>query len=85
MAFAPYADVEQMYDKYADMLYRIALTHSQDCEDAMDAVQDVFVKYFSTGKTFSDEERDVVQNILKNIFVNKNIMYNIHNKDRWRY
>lgn len=47
---------EKVYDNYADMLYRIALTHSNDAHDAMDAVQDVFVKLVSLEKQFTDEE-----------------------------
>ncbi len=37
--------LETAYDRYADMLYRLALSHLQHTNDAMDAVQDVFVKY----------------------------------------
>ncbi|MBR5314010.1 MAG: RNA polymerase sigma factor [Clostridia bacterium] len=56
MAFYNGKNAEELYDKYADMLYRIALTHSHDSEDAMDAVQDVFVKCFTLQKIFFDEE-----------------------------
>ena len=48
--------LEILYDEYADLLYRIALTHSQNQHDAMDAVQDVFVKVASLDKSFSDKE-----------------------------
>ena len=48
--------LEKLYDEYADLLYRIALTHSQNQHDAMDAVQDVFVKLVSMDKSFSDKE-----------------------------
>ena len=48
--------LEKLYDEYADLLYRIALTHSQNQYDAMDAVQDVFVKLVSMDKSFSDKE-----------------------------
>lgn len=56
MAFLNGSKTEELYEKYADMLYRIALTHSQDSEDAMDAVQDVFVKFYTIGKSFDNEE-----------------------------
>ncbi len=49
-------DFEKIYDEYADLLYRIALTHSANQYDAMDAVQDVFVKFASSDKVFSDKE-----------------------------
>ncbi len=56
MAFALDTEIEKVYDEYADQLYRIALSHSGNKEDAMDAVQDVFVKYASINKIFLDEE-----------------------------
>ena len=34
------------YDKYADMLYHLSLSHMQNREDAEDVVQEVFTKYF---------------------------------------
>lgn len=50
--------LETVYDKYADMLYRLALSHLQRKEDAEDAVQDVFMKYYSTSPNFSDDEHE---------------------------
>ena len=37
--------LETAYEKYADMLYRLALSHLNNREDAEDAVQEAFVKY----------------------------------------
>ncbi len=36
---------EACYEKYADMLYRIALSYLKNADDAEDAVHDTFVKY----------------------------------------
>ncbi len=47
--------LENLYDEYADMLYRIALTHSHSQHDAMDAVQDVFLKVAFLNKFFHDK------------------------------
>ena len=47
-----------VYDKYADMLYRLALSHTQRREDAEDAVQDVFTKYITASPRFSDDEHE---------------------------
>ena len=44
------------YDNFADLLYRVALSHLKHPEDAMDAVQDVFLKLHSSGKHFQDVE-----------------------------
>ena len=49
-------NAEALYDKYADMLYRIALSHTQCNEDAMDVVQDVFLKFFSSKQNIVNEE-----------------------------
>ena len=50
--------LEAVYDKYADMLFRLALSHLQRREDAEDAVQDVFMKYYSTSPHFDDDEHE---------------------------
>lgn len=52
------ADVAEMYDKYADMLYRIALVQLGASEDAEDAVQDVFTKYLGASPSFRDSEHE---------------------------
>lgn len=40
-------DFEYAYARYADMLYRLALSYLNSNEDAQDAVHDVFMKYFN--------------------------------------
>ena len=49
-------DVEAVYDMYADMRYRLALSYLRNTEDAQDAVHDVFIKYTASPKIFKDEE-----------------------------
>ena len=39
-------EFECVYGRYADMLYRLALSYLNSNEDAQDAVHDVFMKYF---------------------------------------
>ena len=46
------------YDKYADMLYHLSLSHMQNREDAEDVVQEVFCKYYSKPPTFTDEAHE---------------------------
>ncbi len=46
------------YGRYADMLYRLALSHTGRREDAEDAVQDVFTKYIASSKDFEDEQHE---------------------------
>lgn len=52
------ADFEAAYEKYADMLYRVALSYLKQPEDAQDAVHDVFVRYISLAPRFSDESHE---------------------------
>ena len=47
---------EALYDKYADMLYRLALTNVQNSSDAEDIVHDVFIKWFEHQPDFKDEK-----------------------------
>lgn len=51
-------NIFSIYDKYADMLYRIALSHLQRDHDAQDAVHDVFEKYLKSPKKFRDENHE---------------------------
>lgn len=46
---------EETLTKYKDRLFTIALNICQNPADADDAVQDVFIKYYSLKKEFDDE------------------------------
>ena len=50
--------LEKAYEKYADMLYRLALSHLKNKEDAEDTVQEVFIKYMHHFIPFTDEEHE---------------------------
>ncbi len=50
--------IERAYHAYADMLYRLALSHLTHVDDAKDALHDVFVKYAVADKRFKDEEHE---------------------------
>ncbi len=54
----PENDVKRAYEKYSDMLFRIALLEIRNHEDAMDAVQDVFLKYMQKSILFSSDEHE---------------------------
>ena len=51
-------EIAEAYDRHADMLYRLALSHVQSREDAEDVVQDVFAKYITAAPHFPDEEQE---------------------------
>lgn len=80
MAIMTDHDIETAYDLYADLLYRVALSHTSDSEDAMDAVQDVFVKFAKEQKTFADEEHRKAW--LIRVTVNR--CHDLHRKRRLR-
>ena len=46
------------YDKYSDMLFRLALAQLGNSDDAMDAVHDVFLKFFDVKPHFKDSEHE---------------------------
>ncbi len=50
--------LEVVYGRYADMLYRLALSHLAVREDAEDAVHDVFERYINTQPDFKDSEHE---------------------------
>lgn len=49
-------EFEEIYEKYSDMLFRLALSHSSSKEDAEDAVHDVFASLLSGSVVFLNEE-----------------------------
>lgn len=50
--------IERIYNKYADMLFRIAYSQLGSKEDAEDAVQDVFSSYITSQVEFQTEEHE---------------------------
>ena len=50
--------MEQVYEKYADMLYRLAYSMLLSSHDAEDVVHDVYAKYLIKSPTFRDEEHE---------------------------
>ena len=49
------ADIEELYDRYADMLFRIAYAELLKREDAEDAVQEVYIKAYKALPEFRHE------------------------------
>ncbi|MBE6700548.1 MAG: RNA polymerase sigma factor [Ruminococcaceae bacterium] len=58
MKSSPAEQFEHIYSKYCDTLYRLALSHLLNKEDAEDAVHDVFVKYINSPFHFFGEEHE---------------------------
>lgn len=65
--------VKQVIEKYADMVYRIALTRCGIVENAEDVFQDVFIKYSEKMPKFESEEHRKAWLIRVTINLTKNI------------
>ena len=65
--------VKQVIEKYADMVYRIALTRCGIVENAEDVFQDVFIKYNQKMPKFESEEHEKAWLIRVTINLTKNI------------
>ncbi len=48
-------EYDEIYFAYADLLYRLALSHLKNSHDAEDAVQEAFIAYFHHNGSFTDE------------------------------
>lgn len=46
------------YDKYADMLYRIAFIYTGSCQESEDIVQEVFIKFLNKQLSFKDSNHE---------------------------
>lgn len=53
---SPELSVEQVFQEYGSMLYRIAFVMMKNAFDAEDAVQDTLIKYMECQKRFASEE-----------------------------
>ena len=48
--------IEEVIDRYQNMVYGLALARTGSASDADDVFQEVFLAYHQSGKTFRDEE-----------------------------
>ncbi len=51
-------DIDTAYQKYADVMHRVAMAQLQHCADAQDAVQEAFVRYLTKHPPFFSEEHE---------------------------
>ena len=64
--------IDKVIEKYANMVYRIALTRCGTVENAEDVFQDVFIKYSQKERMFQNSEHEkawfirVTLNLTKN-------------------
>lgn len=68
---------DDLYQKYAGMIFRTAYNFLLHKDDAEDIVQEVFIKYFISNKTFNDDDHEkawiltVTANLSKNVLRSK--------------
>lgn len=72
-------DLTQIYNKYNNLVYRIALTYAKNEMDAEDIMQDVFVKRLCYHKKFESEEHE--KNWMIRVTINKS---KDHLKSFWK-
>ena len=46
----------EVFERYADMVYRLAFSRTKNRSDADDLLQEVFLRYIKSGAEFSEEE-----------------------------
>ena len=68
---------DDLYQKYAGIVFRTAYNFLLNKDDAEDIVQEVFIKYFISNKTFNDDNHEkawiltVTANLSKNVLRSK--------------
>lgn len=70
--------VEEVIEKYADMVYRIALTRTRITQNAEDIFQEVFIRYSEKMPKFENEEHEKAWFIRVTINLSKN-----YNNSAW--
>ena len=68
------AYMKEILNKYADMVYRIALTRCRNKENAEDVFQDVFIKFSEKMPKFENEEHEKAWFIRVTINFTKNLL-----------
>lgn len=67
-------ELEELYSRNADMVYRICFMRLKSVEEAEDAVQNIFLRYLKKPKEFSDSEHEkawfitAARNYCKDVF-----------------
>lgn len=72
--------IKEIIEKYADMIYRIALTRCGNIENAEDIFQEVFIKYAQKTPKFQNEEHEKAWLIRVTINLTKNMNNSSWNK-----
>lgn len=72
--------IEEVIEKYANMVYRIALTRTGTVENAEDIFQEVFLKYSEKEPKFQNEEHEKAWFIRVTINLSKNCKNSSWNK-----
>lgn len=73
-------DVNEIIEKYADMVYRIAITRCGTVENAEDVFQDVFMKFSEKNPRFENSEHEKAWFIRVTINLTKNLKQSSWNK-----
>jgi RNA polymerase sigma factor (sigma-70 family) len=63
---------DELYNKYASLLYAICLRYARDADEANDVLQEGFIKVFQQLKSF-DPEKGSFEGWLKRVFINLSI------------
>lgn len=72
--------IEEVLEKYSDMVYRIALTRTGTVENAEDVYQDVFIKFSEKLPVFENDEHEKAWFIRITINLSKNLKSSAWNK-----
>lgn len=73
--------LEEVVDKYSDMMFRCAYTYCNNRQDAEDIVQEVFYKYLSKSPSFSDEEHEKAWLLRVTINTSKNYVHSFWHRN----
>lgn len=68
--------IKKVIEKYSDMVYKVAITRTENIENAEDIFQEVFIKYSQKMPSFENEEHEKAWFIRVTI----NLTKNLHNQ-----
>lgn len=75
------SELADIYDRYKNTVYRVALTYLRNIHDAEDIAEEVFLAYFKTDNDFPDDNSKKAWLIRVAINKSKNLLKSAHKRD----
>ena len=78
----PIDNLDELFERYGDMIYRLAFVRTKNKADAEDIVQSVFLKYLSNAPKFNSQEHQKAWLLKVTVNTSNSLLSSTYNKRR---